>query len=56
MREQLIRPYGDNWNDGRGQVSFTLPLPAGGQAQGAARRLAPPMGLDDVQVVQSKDT
>ncbi|HAN94691.1 MAG: OAM dimerization domain-containing protein [Limnochordia bacterium] len=55
MREQLIRPYGDTWNDGRVQLSFTLPLPAGAQAQEAARRLASQMGLDDVQIVHSKD-
>lgn len=57
MRKEknLIKPYGDSWGDGQMQVSFTLPIPAGPQAQEAAKRLAALMGLEDVQVVHMKD-
>ncbi|MEW6279909.1 MAG: OAM dimerization domain-containing protein [Candidatus Eremiobacterota bacterium] len=50
-----IRPYGDTMNDGKVQVSFTLPLPAGARANAAALRLAEKMGLNDVHVVYSHD-
>ena len=40
-----IKPYGDTTNDGRVQVSFTLPLPAGPLADAAALHLAEQMGL-----------
>lgn len=52
---QVIRPYGDSWGDGQVQLSFTLPLPAGPRAREAAKRLAAQMGLDNVQIVHSKD-
>lgn len=57
MRKEknLFKPYGDSWGDGQMQVSFTLPIPAGPQAQEAAKRLAALMGLEDVQVVHMKD-
>jgi len=40
-----IRPYGDHWNDGRIQVSFTLPLKASDQAREAARIYMEKLGL-----------
>jgi beta-lysine 5,6-aminomutase beta subunit len=43
-----IRPYGDKWNDGIVQVSFTLPLPQSPLASEAAKRYATRMGLDNV--------
>ncbi len=57
MRDKtnLIKPYGDSWGDGQVQLSFTLPIPAGPQAQEAAKRLAAKMGLEDAQVVHMKD-
>ncbi|MGE5278867.1 MAG: OAM dimerization domain-containing protein [Acidobacteriota bacterium] len=45
-----VRPYGDKWNDGVVQVSFTLPLPRGGVAVEAARRYAGKMGIRDPYV------
>jgi methanogenic corrinoid protein MtbC1 len=51
---QLIRPYGDTTGDGMVQLSFTLPLPAGRRAEGAALQLAGKMGLDPATVVHSK--
>lgn len=55
MTVQEIRPYGDSWGDGKVQLSFTLPVPAGPRAQEAAKRLAAKMGLENVQVVHMKD-
>lgn len=55
MVEVLIKPYGDTTNDGAMQLSFTLPVPAGGKAREAARRLCEKMGLDDPSVVFMKD-
>ncbi len=52
--KQLIRPYGDTTGDGMVQLSFTLPLPAGRRADGAALQLAEKMGLDLATVVHSK--
>lgn len=51
----LVKAYGDTLNDGAVQVSFTLPLPAGPQAQEAARQLAGKMGLENPSVVCMQD-
>jgi beta-lysine 5,6-aminomutase beta subunit len=56
---RIIRPYGDTTGDGRIQVSFTLPVPAGTEAEralgeGAALQLAAKMGLDPAMVVHAK--
>ena len=32
-----IKPYGDTMNDGMVQTSFTLPIPAGDEANEAAK-------------------
>ena len=55
----VIRPYGDTTGDGRVQVSFTLPVPFGTEAEralaeGAALQLASKMGLDPAMVVHAK--
>lgn len=47
---QLIRPYGDRKDDGRIQISFTLPVPASGRAREAARRFCSALGLHNPQV------
>jgi len=52
--KQLLRPYGDTTGDGMVQCSFTLPLPAGKRADGAALQLAGTMGLEPATVVHSK--
>jgi beta-lysine 5,6-aminomutase beta subunit len=56
MSEQatIVRPYGDTTGDGLVQVSFTLPVPYGKLAEGAARQLAAQMGLDPVTVVHAQ--
>lgn len=46
-----IKPYGDTMNDGKTQLSFTLPLPAGGEALEAAKLLLKKMGFENPQVV-----
>jgi beta-lysine 5,6-aminomutase beta subunit len=55
----VIRPYGDTTGDGRVQVSFTLPVPFGTEAEralaeGAALQLAGKMGLEPAMVVHAK--
>ncbi|HEX2130939.1 MAG TPA: OAM dimerization domain-containing protein [Actinophytocola sp.] len=48
-----VRPYGDTTGDGMVQVSFTLPVPPGAKAEGAALQLAAKMGLEPAMVVHS---
>ena len=55
----IVRPYGDTTGDGRVQLSFTLPVPFGddaerARAEGAALQLAGKMGLDPAMVVHAK--
>jgi beta-lysine 5,6-aminomutase beta subunit len=55
----VVRPYGDTTGDGRVQLSFTLPVPFGDEAEraraeGAALQLAAKMGLDPAMVVHAK--
>ncbi|HEV2780279.1 MAG TPA: OAM dimerization domain-containing protein [Actinophytocola sp.] len=48
-----VRPYGDAKGDGMVQLSFTLPVPSGPRADGAAQQLANKMGMDPAMVVHS---
>ncbi|HAF60640.1 MAG TPA: OAM dimerization domain-containing protein [Bacillota bacterium] len=50
-----VKPYGDTMNDGMVQMSFTLPVLAGDEANEAAKQLAKKMGLDEPNVVFFKD-
>lgn len=50
-----IKPYGDTINDGKVQMSFTLPVPCGDEAIEAAKQLMRKMGLDNPQVVFYKE-
>jgi beta-lysine 5,6-aminomutase beta subunit len=50
-----VKPYGDTWDDGAIQMSFTLPLAAGPTAVEAARQLVLKMGFDDVKVASHHD-
>ena len=45
-----VKPYGDTMNDGKVQVSFTLPVPDGEKAIEAARQLAKKMGVQEPNV------
>ena len=50
-----IKPYGDTMNDGKTQISFTLPVPAGDEAVEAAKILLKQMGFENPQVVFHKE-
>jgi beta-lysine 5,6-aminomutase beta subunit len=51
---QLVKPYGDTMNDGKIQLSFTLPVEWSEAADEAARQLVGKMGFSDVQVVDGR--
>ena len=50
----VVKPYGDAQNDGKVQLSFTLPVEWSEAADEAARQLATNMGLSDVHVVDGR--
>ena len=50
-----VKPYGDTMNDGKTQLSFTLPVPCGDEAVEAAKQLLKKMGFDNPQVVYYKE-
>jgi beta-lysine 5,6-aminomutase beta subunit len=49
-----IKPYGDTRDDGRVQLSFTLPVPLDENSKEAARQLALQMGLDEPAVAHAE--
>jgi beta-lysine 5,6-aminomutase beta subunit len=51
---KLVKPYGDTQNDGKVQLSFTLPVEWSEAADEAARQLAGKMGFSEVQVVDGR--
>lgn len=55
MTEQWIRPYGDTKDDGKIQLSFTLPVPPGAKAREAALELLRMQGFVDPQVTEMAD-
>lgn len=50
-----VKPYGDTMNDGKTQLSFTLPVPMGDEAIEAAKQLMKKMGFENPQVVFYKE-
>ncbi len=50
-----VKPYGDTMNDGKVQVSFTLPVPCGDEAVEAAKQLMKKMGFENPLVVFHKE-
>ena len=50
-----IKPYGDTMNDGKTQLSFTLPVPNGDEAIEAAKQLMRSLGFDNPQVTYTKE-
>ena len=50
-----VKPYGDTMNDGKVQLSFTLPVPVGEEAVEAARQLLKSMGFDNALVVYYRE-
>lgn len=51
---KLVRPYGDTQDDGKVQLSFTLPVEWSEAADEAARRLVSAMGFTDVSVADGR--
>ena len=49
-----IKPYGDTQDDGRVQLSFTLPVPLDENSKEAARQLALQMGLEEPAVAHAE--
>lgn len=50
-----VRPYGDTMNDGKVQISFTLPIKADEVAKEAAKMYAMKMGLEEPNVVHMEE-
>ena len=50
----LVKPYGDTRDDGKVQLSFTLPLEWSEAADEAARQLVVTMGFSDVAVAEGR--
>jgi len=50
-----VKPYGDTMNDGKMQLSFTLPVPACDEAVEAAKQLLKKLGFENPQVVFYKE-
>jgi len=53
--EKWVKPYGDTFNDGRVQLSFTLPVALDEVSREGAKRLASMMGLQEPAVVHAED-
>ncbi|HVR46379.1 MAG TPA: OAM dimerization domain-containing protein [Candidatus Binatia bacterium] len=51
---RIVKPYGDTQDDGKVQLSFTLPVEWSEAADEAARQLAGKMGFTDAQVVDGR--
>lgn len=50
-----VRPYGDTMNDGKVQLSFTLPIKADELAAEAAKQYAMKLGIEEPSVVHMAD-
>jgi beta-lysine 5,6-aminomutase beta subunit len=50
---RIVRPYGDTLDDGKVQLSFTLPVPDGPQGREAARLSVLGWGFRDCEIVHS---
>lgn len=54
VARESVRPYGDDTDDGKVQLSFTLPVPSNARAEAGARDLARQMGMAEPMVVHQK--
>lgn len=50
-----VKPYGDTLNDGKVQLSFTLPVPAGLEASEAAKQILLKQGFKEPAIIYTKD-
>lgn len=55
VKDYIIRPYGDTLNDGKMQLSFTLPVPPDEKGKEAALTLLRKMGFDDIDICSVRD-
>ena len=54
LNKEALKPYGDTINDGKVQLSFTLPVPNDERGQEAAKILAKKMGLGNPSVAHAQ--
>ncbi len=50
-----LRPYGDQMDDGKVQLSFTLPVPNNAKGREAAKQFMNNLGFSEVQIVFTED-
>lgn len=50
-----LKAYGDTLNDGKVQLSFSLPIEPGPEGKEAARQLASRMGMENIDVVSMQE-
>jgi len=55
MSKNIIRPYGDTLNDGKMQLSFTLPVSCDALGKEAARKLLLQAGFDEAEITSMQD-
>jgi beta-lysine 5,6-aminomutase beta subunit len=55
MNRNTIRPYGDTLNDGKMQLSFSLPVSADAFGKETARVLLLQMGFEDAEITGMRD-
>lgn len=55
MSKNIIRPYGDTLNDGKVQLSFSLPVAPDAFGKEAARLLMLQMGFDEAEITGMRD-
>ncbi len=55
LAAKWVKPYGDTLNDGRVQLSFTLPVGLDEVAKEGAKQMALSMGLNEPAVVHAED-
>ena len=53
--KDIVRPYGDTSNDGKVQLSFSLPVSADERGKEAARQIMKQMGLAEAEVCGMRD-
>ncbi|MDP2173566.1 MAG: OAM dimerization domain-containing protein [Candidatus Cloacimonadaceae bacterium] len=55
IKKTVIRPYGDTSNDGKMQLSFSLPVSGDAIGKEAARLLLKDIGFDDIEICGIRD-
>lgn len=55
QKNSIVRPYGDTLNDGKVQLSFSLPVQPNEVGKEAAKQVLMQMGLDDIDICGMRD-